>query len=775
LGADDKAVRALAGAGRVCYAKPMRPITARLVVGLACALAWMRPAPGPAADGTPTAGTEVFTGRDEGRQAREKPALPATTYWRVQAFVAVTDARPGAHLQMLLPLSDARQHMLARRITTDGLNFREEPAGDNLWGHWNVERPLTHPPEIGYEITATATDFERAVPRTPLKQFVAPRVAHADVAPSPLIQSDDSDIHRRARDLIKDAGTLDAAVWALFQYTAAFVKSGSSEAREDARTVLRAERGNSTGKARLLIALLRAVGIPARIVGGIKLEDASKKRATISWVEARLSDAPDGWVPLDPGGGYFGWLPHQYLALYRGDLPLIVHSAELGVDYSFVMHQVSREAATGLLPEPTPGRLAPAAAPASAGEPLRTTASYVERPVASVVLLVDQSVPEAVSERMLQEAQSDEIDVVLLQARFESRYFRELYLQRLVNNNLPLIRKAHVLLIATGDDAGLYALLTLGEKGITMEDARVVIAGKFLAPVGTVIGSVLQQLLQAGEIALVPRPADLLGLWEMARASVIDGVPMTEEARKWDVAPIIVNQTTGERLSWWRREVASAWVRAVRAQVPLQALNLILILPIIAAIIVIARTLIGLETFGMFSPVIVSLAFLTTGLRWGAVIFAVMVGLGAGMRALLQHWRLQLVSRLAILIAVVAGIMAGLTVLGASFGIGALINVSIFPMVIMSSVIENFASSQAEFGTREAIRLTVNTLLLAACCYLAVETTGLQSIVLVFPELLLVAIAVDVALGKWRGLRLLEYARFFDLTRRSERPWHPPA
>jgi len=193
---------------------------------------------------------------------------------------------------------------------------------------------------------------------------------------------------------------------------------------------------------------------------------------------------------------------------------------------------------------------------------------------------------------------------------------------------------------------------------------------------------------------------------------------------------------------------------------------------VIAAIIVIARTVVGIETFGTFSPVIVSLAFLTTGLRWGAAIFAVIVGVGALVRALLQHVRLQLVARLAILIAVVAGIMAALTVVGASFGIGALMNISIFPMVIMSNVIENFSTSQAEFGTREAVRLTINTLGLAAVCYLAIDTTGLQSMLLAFPELLIGAIAIDIGLGKWRGLRLLEYLRFFDLTRRSDR-WAP--
>jgi hypothetical protein len=341
-----------------------------------------------------------------------------------------------------------------------------------------------------------------------------------------------------------------------------------------------------------------------------------------------------------------------------------------------------------------------------------------------------------------------------------------------VNNNIALIRKAHALLLVTRDDAGLYALMTLGEKDVALEDKRIVISGDFPRPVGRILGSVLYRLLDPGEVVLVNRNVGLLPLWEIVRANVIDGVPMAEEATKWEIEPTIVSHATYEDLNPWRRAVVSSWARAVRAQVPLQALTLILVLPVIAALIVVMRTVIGVETFGVFSPVIVSLAFLTTGLRWGAAIFAMIVGIGAFVRALLQRVRLQLVARLAILIAVVAAIMAALSVIGGSFGIGALMNISIFPMVIMSSVIENFATSQAEFGTREAIRLTVNTLLLSALCYVAVEETGLQSLLLTFPELLLVAIVADIALGKWRGLRALEYLRFFDLAKPSNR-WAP--
>lgn len=718
----------------------------------------------------PTAGTEVFTGGDEVLRPREKPVKPVTTYWRVQLFVKMTGAAADTHVQVLLPLSDPHQEIITRQTQAAGFTYLEDPDPPNLWGNWTRTATNDTPAQIEYEINVALTDTAAAIPSVPFGATAVPKAQRAYLRPSRLVQSKDPEIRRRARDLTREARTLEEATWALFQYAAAFVRTGEgAEAKEDAVTVLRQQHGNSSGKARLLTALLRSLGVPARLVGGLKLEDATKKRGTISWVEAYLGGV---WVPLDPGGGYFGWLPNRYLALYRGDLPLIVHSSGLALEYDFLTHRTSRETIVSRA-EPTPAPEREQAAAEVSLDRVRTAASYVERPVASVVVIADQAIPDAVSERMLREAEADEINVVILHAPFESRYFRQQYLQRLVSNNVALIRSAHVLLIATRDDAGLYALMTLGEKDVQLGDMRIVIAGQFPWSVGRVLGAVLYRLVTAGEVILVNRPAQLLGLWEMVRANVINGVPMVEEARKWELRPLVLNQTMFEELGWWRHLVVAAWARAVRAQVPLQALNLILVLPVIAAIIVIVRTVIGVETFGTFSPVIVALAFLATGLRWGAAIFAVIVGVGAFVRALLQHVRLQLVARLAILIAVVAGIMAGLTVIGASFGIGALMNVSIFPMIIMSNVIENFTTSQAEFGTREAVRLTVNTLGLAVLCYLAIEPTGLQSVLLSFPELLIGAIVIDIGLGKWRGLRLLEYLRFFDLTRRSDR-WAPP-
>ncbi|MGH7803603.1 MAG: 7TM domain-containing protein, partial [Candidatus Binatia bacterium] len=398
---------------------------------------------------------------------------------------------------------------------------------------------------------------------------------------------------------------------------------------------------------------------------------------------------------------------------------------------------------------------------------VRTVAVYSERPVATVVVVTDEAVPDAVMERLTAEAKAAEINLVLLLARFPSRYFRENYLQQLIATNLGVIRDAHVLLVATRDTAGLYSLLELGERGVKLNDARIVVSGSYARPVGRVIGGVLYVLLDPGELAIFPRPAELTSLWEVARSNLLKGTPIAEASREWGLDAEVVDESGLERLTAYRRALIRGWARAVRAQVPLQSLNLILVIPVIACVVVIARNVVGVATFGTFGPVIVSLAFLATGLAWGILIFVTIVGLGSLLRTAIQGLRLHLIARLSILVSLVSLVMTGLTVLGAYLGIGALLQVSLFPMVIMSSLIENFTASQIEFGTRQAVALAGNTLLVCAACYLVVEGTGLPSFLLAFPEILIGVIGLQAVLGKWRGLRLMEFRRFYDLLRRA--------
>jgi transglutaminase-like putative cysteine protease len=697
---------------------------------------------------------EVFTGGEDVERGgvRRRPALG---YWKVRATLRLPAAGRPVRLGLLVPLSDDRQHVVARRVLAPGLTFAEHGVPPNLRAEWTGDG--TAPATITYELALRVAEASATVPEIRLSALGAPPGDATARGATETVQSTAPAVVRRARAIVGQATRLDEVVWSLYQYTAAFLPATDPPGPQDALSVLTARRGTSLGRARALVALLRAAGVPARLVGGLRLEKGAEKRATNSWVEAW---GGRGWIPLDPTRGFFATLPNTYLALYRGDLPLIVHTRGIDLEYGFQMRATTRRAVEE--GEEDEVQVGTGRRPVVRGvrrESPETHAAYVAAPVASVVVIADQSVPAAVTDRILDEARAAAIDCVLLTAPFESRYFRETYLHGLIAANLPLIREADLVLVATSDDAGLYALMDLGQRGLRLEDMRIVAAGAMPRPAAVMLGSLLYHLVAPGEVVLVPRRVDLLPLWEMARANLIDGTPMAEEAQRWNLDPVVLG-TLGERLPAWRRPLMHAWARAVRAEVPLGALTLILILPVIASLVVVARVVVGFETFGMFGPVIVALAFITTGLWWGTLIFLVIVGLGVALRVALQRLRLQAVARLAVLIALVAAAMAGLTIIGATLGIGPLLNISIFPMVIMSNVIESFAASQAELGTRQAVRMTLTTLGLSLVCYLVVDQAGLQSLLLAFPELLLAVVLFDVLLGKWRGLRLLEYLRF---------------
>ncbi len=714
---------------------------------------------------------EALTATDS-RNGTTSPSHLATAYWKVAVSMTLTAAPPGTHVQMLLPLSDGRQSVIARRTTAEGVSYREEADGLNLWGHWLVTGTSKAKRQITYEYTVQIADARTRLPVAPFPLTTIPSGLRQYLLPSALIQSDTPQVHARAQRLVQGSKRVDQAMWVLYQHVAALPTPKTGNEKSDALSVLKAEHGGRFGKTRALVALLRAAGIPARVVGGIRVGDTAQKRTTISWTEALVGDT---WVPMDPSGGYFAWLPNTYLALYRNDLPLLIHTRRVPVEYTFFIRQTTRTAVFATDQPAAYAQEKKKPGLQSESEHIHTVAAYVDRPLASVVLINDEAIPQGVADQILAAAQEAQINIALLSADFESNYFREHYLQSLVSNNLTLIREANLLLINAADTTGLYALLKQGELGVKFADLHVVVAGGFSWSVGKVLGAVLLRLLSPIEVVLLQQQPNVIRLWEIARARVHDGVPLAEAAVRSGVPAVMLNAETLKDLSWWRSGLVHLWALAVQAHVPLPSLNLILVLPLIAFFLLIIRNVIGLETFGTFSPMLLSLAFLTTGFGWGLIVFLIIVGLGSGLRLALQRLRLHLVSRIAILIAVVAVSMAGLTVLGAMLGIGALLHASIFPMVIMANLIESFTNTQLERGTGEALRLTLSTLLVATCSYVGIENTGLKPLVLTFPEILFAVIGIELLLGRWRGLRLVEYLRFYDLVRPEAGSGQPSA
>ena len=204
--------------------------------------------------------------------------------------------------------------------------------------------------------------------------------------------------------------------------------------------------------------------------------------------------------------------------------------------------------------------------------------------------------------------------------------------------------------------------------------------------------------------------------------------------------------------------------------VPVDTIILILMVPVVATIIAIGRLIFGVKGFGIYTPVIITFALVETGLKYGLTIFILVLLTGTLMRYALKRFRLLYLPRFAIVLTVVSLVILLLFAEGAYSHRTGLITVSIFPILIIIILVEKFVAAQIEKGPRTAIRLSLETLVLAVICYY-VATWGLfQEILYNYPFIIFGLIILNILLGRYRGLRLSEYIRFREVIKHVELP-----
>jgi len=201
--------------------------------------------------------------------------------------------------------------------------------------------------------------------------------------------------------------------------------------------------------------------------------------------------------------------------------------------------------------------------------------------------------------------------------------------------------------------------------------------------------------------------------------------------------------------------------------IPFETVILILMLPIIATFIAFLRQVVGIKAFGIYTPLIITFAFLATnGLRYGIVIFLTVILSGLLMRFILKPFRLLYLPRVAIMLTVVAFVILFMLTLGSSFRRTGLAAVSIFPILIIITLVEKFVAVQIEKGNRTAVILALETLLISIVGFYLASWDLLIGILIANPWIVLLTLPINFFLGKWTGLRLSEYLRFKNILKK---------
>lgn len=229
-----------------------------------------------------------------------------------------------------------------------------------------------------------------------------------------------------------------------------------------------------------------------------------------------------------------------------------------------------------------------------------------------------------------------------------------------------------------------------------------------------------------------------------------------------DIDVLRVDASTAGLRPW---NVLSFLVNAMLVRgVPTQTVILLLVLPVIATILAFFKQIVGITTFGLYTPSIVALSFLSLGWQVGVTFLFFILVTGYATRAIMSRWRLLYIPKVAIILTVVSLTLLVLMGMSAFFGVS-FSRETVFILLVMSTLSESFLTLKTEEGWYAALLGIGETIVVALFCVFLVQWAAFQAVLLAYPELILLTIILNAFLGRWTGLRLVEYFRFREVFR----------
>ncbi len=228
------------------------------------------------------------------------------------------------------------------------------------------------------------------------------------------------------------------------------------------------------------------------------------------------------------------------------------------------------------------------------------------------------------------------------------------------------------------------------------------------------------------------------------------------------------DQYTERQPSWLKAQLLRFQLTNLRS-VDRFTVKFLLLLPLAALIVSFFRTVIGIPTYGTFSPALVGLAFLDLkSLRVGLAVFVLTVLVGWAMRRLLERYHLLQVPRTAALLTLIVAFLLVAIVISSSMGIVVTHVIALFPLVILTHLVERFWTIEAEDSTYSSFGTLLGTLVVAVAVSLSLSHEWLSNWMLRYPETLGVVFAAQLLLGRYTGYRLSELYRFADIIKHHE-------
>jgi len=203
------------------------------------------------------------------------------------------------------------------------------------------------------------------------------------------------------------------------------------------------------------------------------------------------------------------------------------------------------------------------------------------------------------------------------------------------------------------------------------------------------------------------------------------------------------------------------WVQeAVRMGIPANTVFLILLTPILALLVSFTRVVVGLPTLDMLVPIALAFAFVSVGITIGMfVLLAIILASFIAKRSLSSLKIMFYPKRSLSMLFLAIAVFATLT-LGVVLDFDRVLSVSIFPILILMLLGDLIVSVQLHKSANETLLITGTTVALGLVGYVAATSILVQNTLILYPEIVLLVIPLNILVGRYFGLRILELLRF---------------
>lgn len=262
--------------------------------------------------------------------ALDVPLVPSNPagLWHVELSVSARGNGERGSIRALLPSSAPEQVVFDESSSSDRLQFALRKRDGQRTGVWSGTFQGVHRLVYRFRVRLTGQEAQASKDADLGESGRRERWGLPEVN----YPSDAAEV-RAAIDrlaLAEQRDTVDKvrALQAYVVEEVALVPTASS----DALLALAQSEGNEIAKARLLVTLLRAVDVPARLARGLRLKEEGQPPLVEAWAEAFVDDR---WLALSATGEFFGARPPNLLLLHHGEEEVVSATGTLASGYQF--------------------------------------------------------------------------------------------------------------------------------------------------------------------------------------------------------------------------------------------------------------------------------------------------------------------------------------------------------------------------------------------------------------------------------------------------------